>query len=70
MKLLNSGKLKMQCDTKIDLNKKIFSFPFGYHGNQNFAWNGNLLTTLNGDPSRTITVMFFEIPPHGLGDVI
>ena len=60
----------MQCDTKFDLNKKSLRFPFGYHGNQNFAWNGNLLTTLKGDCPRTITVKFVEITPSGLGDVI
>ena len=48
------------------LDKKNFEvFAFGCHGNQNSAWNGNLLATLKEDHPRIIPVKFGEIPPSG-----
>ena len=42
--------------------KKIFKvFPFGCHGNQNSALNGNILATLKGDHPRIIPIKFREI---------
>ena len=52
-------------------DKKIFKvFLFSCHGNQNSAWNGNILATLKGDHRRIIPVQFGEILPDCLGDVI
>ena len=48
---------------------KLFTvFPYSCPGNQNSAWNGNLLATLKGDHPMIISVKFGEILQSGLGE--